>query len=780
MKSLKKKNKIILMALVLSILIIGLLQKTIISHAQPQYNQNDETLNVSYNFPMLEFSDQIGTNDGISSINITLPSSDWNITDIDLNFTEIKLGKETKTIEEGGSSTSYVKVDQGDQGWGVQISITETPTIIFGVYIYGYMELADDILPTEEVFVQIHGYENGVKNIPNGTILRNMSINMGIIPGWYLQEFSQSISLSAGQYYLVINGTNLINDETIYHWRKSDPSTEPGLHISRYKEQTNKWEDGIIDIAFWYKLIQRVNRSYYPQEIEMSVEVDSIKYNVTDGLSPYSGNVTIPNLINFYPGIENLYLPIDNNESVELFFNLSYSIKLKNLFQTDGSVSIRKILPNKWTIEPNITRTNGNYSIEFEHPESWYNLTFFRDKQGGAGWENVTEKVTLINNFIFIPNNTITEGALWKITANSPNVEFSWSIPTTIYGPSQTISITVDPPAVIGNLTFLLINPYGAEDFRDEIENPSAPEIISHTLSINPFSGNWQALIYWNNNTDAGLQSISLQINIATGGGGSGGDGDSTIITGLDPQLVFMVVLTIILVSLAGLTTYQLAKRHKKVKAEHRQKIFNKYMDVLNLNYIIIIDKNSGLNVYEQILAGKDMDVTLITGFLEAIRTFGIELTGAGEESQAISLNYHNMNIIMNDFKNFRIISIMKESPSKDFLEALKPLSRDIDTFYGKSLKNFDGEVSKFKGIKDLLDDHLQISLIYPLKIVESKDVKLDISERTLVNKASAIMKKRNINHFYVSYLISGKEFNVRNAERILKLINKKVFQPLN
>ena len=765
------------MALVLSILIIGLLQNTNLSHAQPQYNQNDETLNVSYNFPMLEFSDQIGTNDSLSSINLTLPSSDWNITDIDLNFTDIKLGKETKTIEEGGSSTNYEKVDLSDQGWGVQINITETPTTIFGVYIYGYMGLKNDILPTEEVFVQIQGYENGIENKPNGTILRNMSINMGRLVGWYLQEFSQSISLSAGQYYLVINGTNLNKDDTIYHWRESDPSTEPGLHISRYKHQTKSWETGVSDIAFWYKLIQRVDRSYDPQEIEMNVEVDGITYNVTDGLSPYAGNVTIPNLINFYPGSENLYLPIDNNESVEILFNLSYNVKLKNLFQTDSSVLIRKTLPNKWTISPDITRTDGNYSIEFDHAESWYNLTIFRDI--GAGWENVTENVTLINNFIFIPNKTITEGALWKITANSLNVDFSLSVPTTVYGPSQNIRITVDPPTLFGNLTFILLNSHGAEEFRDEIEISSTQEIFNYSLSINPFSGTWQALIYWNNNSDAGLQSISLQINISSGGDDDS-DGDSTIITGLDPQLVFMVVLTIILVSLAGLTTYQLAKRHKKVKAEHRQKIFNKYMDVLNLNYIIIIDKNSGLNVYEQILAGKDMDVTLITGFLEAIRTFGIELTGAGEESQAISLNYHNMNIIMSDFKNFRIINIMKESPSQDFLESLKPLSRDIETFYGKSLKSFDGEISKFKGIKDLLDTHLQISLIYPLKIVKSKDVKLDISERALVNKASDIMKKRKINHFYVSYLMSGKEFNVGNAERILKLIDKKVFQPVD
>ena len=41
-------------------------------------------------------------------------------------------------------------------------------------------------------------------------------------------------------------------------------------------------------------------------------------------------------------------------------------------------------------------------------------------------------------------------------------------------------------------------------------------------------------------------------------------------------------------------------------------------------------------------------------------------------------------------------------------------------------------------------------------------------------------MKKKNSNHFYASYLISEKEFNPKRAELILKLIDKKVFQPVN
>jgi len=42
-------------------------------------------------------------------------------------------------------------------------------------------------------------------------------------------------------------------------------------------------------------------------------------------------------------------------------------------------------------------------------------------------------------------------------------------------------------------------------------------------------------------------------------------------------------------------------------------------------------------------------------------------------------------------------------------------------------------------------------------------------------------MKKNNVDHFFVSYLMGkAKEFNVKNAEIILKLIEKKVFRPID
>ena len=760
MKNSRKIRTLIMSSMILSMFFLILFHNISVSYAQ----SNGETLSISSNFEMFEYSDKTGIKNDINSIDFTLPSSTWNVTDIELNFTSVKLGSEIKTIENGGGSNYYTIGWTEELGYGVQINITEQTTI-FGVCIYGHRDVIE---PKNDVFIQIRGYKEHPDNIPNKTIYGSEKININTIPNWYIQTFSTPIDLPVGYYYLIINGSNLTEDDTSYNWRYNhiDP-TYQDLHVAKY--DGSSWSDDGIGKTLRYKLIQRVNRSYNPEEINMTVEFDGINYNVTNGTIPYTGNTTISNK-NFSPNNENLHIPVKNNKSIELLLNLSYRIKLKNKFSTEASVLIKGLSDNAWSLTPNIDRTNDNYSVKFKYPNSWYNLTVFRDGS------NITEDVSDNGDSLIISNNSIIEGSDWKITANSPNIDFSLDVPLTELEPSQKLRCTVQTPDLQGNVTFVLIDSLGIEEYRKSKGIDSSETTFEFSIPLNPFEGKWIAYIYWNNVTDAGFRSQIFIITIPS----SGGNNDSVDIIGIDPQLVFIAVLIIIVSIVAGLTSYQIAKRYRRVHEAHRQNIFNKYMDILNLSYIIIIEKNTGLNVFEQILVGKEeMDVSLLSGFLEAIRTFGIELTGSSEQSQTIKLEYQNSKIIMAEFKDFRIISVMKDNPSQDFFESLKPLSHDIDRYYGKSLKNFDGELSQFKGIKELLEEHLNISLIYPLKVVMSKDEKLPLGEKIIVNKAFDAMKQRKNNYFYVSNLMPEKEFNVRNAELILKLVQKKIFQPI-
>ncbi len=754
-KAYKSRNFIIGFTFI-TLLLLSLIYSANFAKAQ----NNDETLEINSNLQMIEYSDNINISTDVSSIDIPLPSTTWNITNMEFNFTDIKLGKEIITIEEEGDETQIVGY-KGELGYGVQINITVL-TEIFGVYIYGVRSGSDPSIPA---YIQINGY-NGTEDIPDDNIYGTVPINMTNNFEWHIQTFENPISLSIGQYYLVMNGTemNIPIEKTAYNWYFNDSdSINTNLNTSNYDGAKWNWE--ATGEPLLYKLIQRVNKSFEPEEINMSAIIDGIHYPILNGTEPGTGQLNISKDISPLSEIYNI--PIENNRVPELLFNLSYHIKLQNIFESEWEISIKENLANIWIMTQNFDRCYSNYSIKFIYPNSWYNLTIYRDI--GFGWENITADIIKdpINHFIFLPNNTIIEDTDWEITANSPNIEPSLDVRKTKFSAGQEIQFSILPPIPPGNITFRLINPldYPAQpDITYVIETIETEELLlTYQLPSNPHEGTYKAYIFWNNATDAGVITQEFKISVPFV---------------LDPMLIIIIVSVVAVLSIASFTTYKLVKNTKRKHEAYRQSIFNKYMDVLNLDYFIITHKKSGLNLYEQILAGKSIDASLVAGFLEAIRSFGIELTGAGEQSQTIKLEYQDSKILMSEFKSFRILLIMKEHPSQDFLESIKALSYDIDKRYGNIIESFNGNLIPFKGIGELLEQHLQTALIYPLEIIKL-DIKLKSYEKSMVNRAKAIMKKKNKDYFTVTSLLSiRKDFDAKEAEIILNLIKKKVFQP--
>ncbi len=748
-----KQSYLIALLLVFSFLILNIVSFIEFSHAQI----NNDTLNPRSDFRITEFSEEILFSENVSSIDIPLPSTSWNITNIEMNFTDIKLGKEINTIEDSSDGSSKLTIGNWMLGWGVQVNITE-PTILFGAYILGYRSIHTPTLP---VYFQLTGNDNST-NTPNSNIIRSSLLNISTIPSWYLQTFENEISLKPGQYYLTLNGSQLLPQEkTAYYWYFNDSnSVHSNLYTSKY--DGSKWNVETKGEPLLYKLIQRVNRSFSPKEINMTLNIDGNLYPINE-----NGSFTLEKDIS--PNNDIFHIPINNNRSIEPLFNLNYRIKIKNFLISTGNVLIQENLANIWTIEPDIQRCFCNYSIKFNYPLAWYNLRVFRDV--GGGWADITSQVIVntTNHYVFISNNTIPENADWRITANSPNLMPSLNVPTTEFGPGQEILFSIIAPIDPGNITFRLINSLGfpaQDDIIYVIESIETEDLLlNYQLSINPHAGTYKAYVFWYNGIAAGVITQEFEIIIPFT---------------LDPMLIVVIIGVIAVISVFSFTTYKMVKNSKQKHELHRKKIFNKYMDVLNLDYFIIIHKKSGLNVYEQILASKSIDASLITGFLEAIRTFGIELTGADEQSQTIKLEYKKSKILMSEFKSFRILLIMQENPSQDFLESIKNLSYDIDNIYGSQIENFKGNTTPFTGIKDLLDQHLQTSLIYPLQITK-QHVKLKSEEKSMLNKAKSVMKKKNTDYFIVTNLLSIKKgFYAKEAETILNLIQKKVFQPKN
>ncbi len=150
------------------------------------------------NFVLDEYSKFNETAQNVNSFNITLPSSSWSIQDIELNFTDIKFGKELIIVEDQNYTGIYDRVhfqNGGDRnhGLGIQIKLTEHTTI-YGVDLYGKKD--DRINPTI-INVQIRGYD-ALNNNPNSSVYSAVELNMSTTEGWYRQTFPSSVLLSAG------------------------------------------------------------------------------------------------------------------------------------------------------------------------------------------------------------------------------------------------------------------------------------------------------------------------------------------------------------------------------------------------------------------------------------------------------------------------------------------------------------------------------------------------------------------------------------------------------
>jgi hypothetical protein len=227
---------------------------------------------------------------------------------------------------------------------------------------------------------------------------------------------------------------------------------------------------------------------------------------------------------------------------------------------------------------------------------------------------------------------------------------------------------------------------------------------------------------------------------------------------------------------LLGFATVSSVRRSRRKKEEIRQKILNKFQDVSHLEHIIIADKKTGLDIYDESISGKGISASLITGFLEAIRSFGIELTNSEHESQTIKLEYKDSKILMSEFKNLRTTLIMSETPSQDFVNSVKNLSEEINTKYHQQLENFRGKTNDFQGMKYSIAKHLNTNLIYPLKLNLNRKTRLTSGQKSIIQRIKSVMKQNNSEYFYVAQLFSERKgFQTGWGVAILKLIEKGV-----
>jgi len=717
------------------------------------------------NFVLVEYSKFNETDQNVSSFNITLPSSSWSIQDIELNFTDIKFGKELKVIEDQNYTDDYREVyykNSGEwvSGLGVQIKLTE-PTTIYGVDLYG--EKVDRGNPTI-IYVQIRGYD-ALNNKPNSSVYSTMEINMSTTEGWYRQNFPSSVLLSEGNYFLVINGSNVVtvnDDKILWYYNNINPS-DPSLYASYYNE-TVQWSTGIQNHTYLHKLIQKVNTPIYPEEINMTVNIDDQFYQI---YNTSEGQGYLPKtVVDFSPNSDNYQIIVDNQVSESLYFNVSFYVTLTNNLLSPSTVVAQLGTTNKWSVKPTIVRQPTNYSVLFKYPNSWENINILKDEV------NITLDVIhdTIEHQIIILNDSISDGANWEIVADSPNVEFSLNIQRTEYILGQEIHFSL-LTLLPGTYTFVLLDPAAIPVQNQTITYPSET-IFSYNLSLTDLDGTYTAYVFWfsDGETNAGVQLQEFLVSL---------DQPTPTPTPEFPLLliIFIVILGVVVL---GLVSYIAYKRINSYQRNKLEKFLSQCTDISNINDIIVIDTKSGIDVFSQSLGGRKLDPSLISGFLQAISNFGTQMSEAAKESRTLNIVYKDSIVMQTEFVNLKLIITLKENPSPNFKFIMEDLAYDIYKQYGDEIDKFAGILKPFRNMNVLIEKHLNVSFLYPLTIVKNPKYKLSMSEKEMVTKARTFMKENNFNYFYSLYLMPENSCTPKDYQTIFNLIEKGIFQPKN
>lgn len=718
--------------------------------------------NASDSYHMEKFANITDSIQNVTDIAIELPSNNWNITHLDFEFNNISINQEKVTIEDLGNGFRGLENSEVE-GLAMQLKITEL-TLIYSVDIFGYKyEASGD---PGIIYFEITDWDTGNHEPDIDTIYGTpIELNMSGIPQWYTQTFPEPIELPQGDYGLVIDGKNIKNDD-YYYWWINNSKPELNLYMSEYERwfgSNYHWTEGDGEDVFLHKINKGVNKPYFPSEINLMVNIDGKEYPIVDGAIKGEGNLIVDD-VSFNLESELLDIPISNNESLNLNFNLNCSVKLYNHLSIDSAIEIGDINMNNWYLHPELENYSCNdYCYRITIPENWENVQVFKDGL------NVSLDVSIIfkNQTLTILKDLISEGANWEIFAENVPKSFTINLSGDEFHPAQDIEVDVEPPFIGGKLGLVIQDAKECIIYIDERTVLSSIELFSYLIRSDATDGTWKANVYWFNTTDAGFNSITFKVTVPI------------VIPPPDPFLIILLICLGGAIVGGAYGTISVYKLRKTKKEQKEQELIQKFKDLINLEYLIITDKISSLDLFSQSFKKKALDLTLVSGFLNAIRSFGIELTGSSEQSQIIKLEYQDSKIIMSEYKQFRLIFIMKDTPSNEFLEALRLTTIETDEKFGQFLVDFDGDVRPFTYAERLFMQRLETGLLYPLKIVEVPNIKLSTLEKEMIKRVKIHLKSTNSTRFNVFDIVDKNTINPQEVKVFIDLMKKKLFQPI-
>ncbi|MFX1454711.1 MAG: hypothetical protein ACFFDB_04990 [Promethearchaeota archaeon] len=222
----------------------------------------------------------------------------------------------------------------------------------------------------------------------------------------------------------------------------------------------------------------------------------------------------------------------------------------------------------------------------------------------------------------------------------------------------------------------------------------------------------------------------------------------------------------------SSLKVYELDSYERHLQVE-REIIWQKFLDVLNIRHVLLIDKESGLKLLSYSVLGADLNADLLSGFIQANITFSesekVSQNGSkyAQNTQFYEFQYQNFNILLKDGNFIRLCLILDQKASEHLRADVLQFTQEFEEFFNEEITQFKSSGSfEPKNMKDYLVDALKIPLVFPMSLAHSVPPnELEKINESQIQKAIMSLAKE--------LLISKSFFFVNNLlNKVKKLVN--------
>jgi len=222
----------------------------------------------------------------------------------------------------------------------------------------------------------------------------------------------------------------------------------------------------------------------------------------------------------------------------------------------------------------------------------------------------------------------------------------------------------------------------------------------------------------------------------------------------------------------SNLEVFELDSYERHLQVE-REIIWQKFLDVLNIRHIIIMDKESGLKLLNYSVSGAEINADLLSGFIQANITFSESDTVSSNGSKYIrshqfyEFQYQNFNILLKNGEFIRLCLILDHTASDNMRTDVRQFLLEYEDLFHNEILNFKKSgIFNVENMIEYLINTFNFKLVFPMSLAHSiAPNDLERINQNQIQKAILTLAKE--------LLVSKSFFFINNLlNRVKKIVN--------